>query len=126
MQHTFATSPTVQIYEVSQVPAIFAEKKGEKIPWVRLLSGKVQPDKVDEMRKIYYEDIAQPPTPKGLIDLFMLESPEERGSIISCTLWDNMEDCEAYHAGEAYAENVRKVQHLLAGTMTAKFYKVQK
>ena len=43
--------------------------------WVRLTFGKIQPDKLDEVRKIYYEEIV-PATKaqKGNVDNFLLES----------------------------------------------------
>ncbi len=48
------------------------------IMWVRLTFVKIQPDKVDEARKVYYEELV--PTvkaQKGNIDMFMMEPVDE-------------------------------------------------
>ena len=126
MQHVIATTPKVQAGEVAEIPAIFEEKIGEKVPWVRLVLQQVKPEKIEELRTIFYETFAQPPFPPGMIDLFLMESPEEPGSFISCSLWNSLEESEEYHTGGLFAENVKKVQHLLEGSTVAKFYQVTK
>ena len=95
--------------------------------WIRLIEVKVQPDKRDEIRKIYNEEIV--PTmkaQKGNVDVFLMESMDREGQVISFTSWESQEDGDAYEASGTYVEMINKVKHTFAGTPTLWSYDVKK
>ena len=95
--------------------------------WVRLTFAKIQPDKMDEFRKIYNEELV--PTikaQKGNVDVFFMESVDEEGEGFSFTSWDSKEDGDRYEASGTYGEMVNKVRHTFAGPPTLKSYEVKK
>lgn len=95
--------------------------------WVRLTFGKIQLDKLDELRRIYYEEIVPAAkAQKGLKDVFLLESVDEEGEVISLTAWDSKEDGDRYEASGTYAKLMNKVKHTFAGPPTLKSYEVKK
>jgi len=95
--------------------------------WVRLTFGKVQPGKLDEFRKIYYEELVPvAKEQKGLVDVFLLESTEDVGSFISHTAWETKADGEVYETSGTYQKLVDKIRHLLAEPPTLKIFEVKK
>ena len=95
--------------------------------WVRLVIGKIIPGKLDELRKIYYEDIAPVvKAEKGNIDLFLLEPVDAEDDIISYTAWESQSDGDAYEGSGTYAKMVEKVKHTLAEQLMVKSYEVKK
>jgi len=95
--------------------------------WVRLTFVKIQPDKLDEARRIYYEEIV--PTVKaqqGNVDIYLLESIDEAGDAISLNAWESKEDGDSYEATGTYAEMVNKVKHTFTAPPTLKSYEVRK
>jgi len=94
---------------------------------VRLIEVKIQPDKLDDLRKIYNEQIV--PTvkaQKGNIDIFLMESMDKEGEVISFTAWDSREDVDTYEASGTYVGMVNKVKHTFAGAPTLWSYEVKK
>ena len=93
--------------------------------WIRLIQVKTQLDKMDEARKIYQEEIA--PTvksQKGNIDIFLMESMDNEGEVISFTSWASQKDGDAYEASGTYVEMVNKIKHTFAGIPTLWSYDV--
>ena len=94
--------------------------------WVRLTFIKIQPDKVDEVRKIYYNEIV--PTvkaQKGNVDIYLMEPVGEDEEFISLSSWDSKENGDAYEASGTYPELVNKVKQGFAGSPTLKSYEVK-
>jgi len=103
-----------------------SSRKEEIIMWVRLTFAKIQPDKMDEFRKIYNEEVVPIiKAQKGNVDVFMMESVDEEGEGISLTSWDSKEDGDRYEASGTYGELVNKVRHMFAGPPTLKSYEVK-
>ena len=95
--------------------------------WVRLTFVKIQPNKVDELRKIYYEEIVPVvKAQKGNVDIFLLEPVAEEEEFISHNAWESKADGDTYEASGTYATMVDKVKHTFAGPPTLKSYEVQK
>ena len=95
--------------------------------WIRLIEVKIQPDKLDEARKIYNEEIT--PTvkaQKGNVDIFLMESMDREGQVISFTSWDSKEDGDTHEASGTYVEMVNKIKHTFAGMPTLWSYEVKK
>jgi len=94
--------------------------------WVRLAFVKLQKDKVDELRKIYYEEIV--PTvkaQKGNVDMYLMEPIDEDEDFISMTSWDNKTNGDAYEASGTYKEMVNKAAFGFAGPPIIKSYEVK-
>lgn len=94
--------------------------------WVRLTFIKIQPDKVDEVRKIYYNEIV--PTvkaQKGNVDIYLMEPVGEDEEFISLTSWDSKENGDSYETSGTYPEMVNKVKHGFAESPTLKSYEVK-
>ena len=64
--------------------------------WVRTIEIMIQLDKLDEARRIYNDEIL--PTvkaQKGNVDIFLMESLDREGMVISFTSWESQEDADA-------------------------------
>jgi quinol monooxygenase YgiN len=95
--------------------------------WVRLTFGNIQPDKLEEVRKIYYEEIVPAvKAQKGNVDIFLLESISEKGDFISFTAWENKEDADAYETSGRYKKMVHKVEHMFTAPPILRSYEVKK
>ena len=95
--------------------------------WVRLTFAKIQPDKMDEFRKIYYGEIVpMVKAQNGNLDIFFMEAVYEGDESISFTSWDNKENGDTYEASGTYAEMVNKVKHTFTVPPTLKSYEVKK
>jgi heme-degrading monooxygenase HmoA len=105
----------------------YQEEKEETKVWVRLTFGKVISGKADELRKIYYEELVPViKAQKGNVDIFLLESVETEGDMISYNAWESKEDGDAYESSGTYQEMLDKVKHTFAEPTTLKSYKVKK
>ena len=95
--------------------------------WIRLVIGKIKPGKMDEMRKIYYEEVVPVvKAQKGNVDIFIMEPVEAGDDIISFTSWESKAVGDAYEGSGIYAEMVGKVKHTLDGQLKVKSYEVKK
>ena len=96
--------------------------------WVRTIEVKIQSDKLDEARKIYNDQIV--PTvkaQKGNVDVFLMESMDREGMVISFTSWASQQDeAHAYEGSGIYVDMVNRVKHTFAGTPTLWSYVVRK
>ena len=95
--------------------------------WIRLIENKIQPDKLDEVRTIYNQEII--PVVKmqeGNIETFLMESKDRKGVVISFTSWETQEDGDAYEKSGTYVQMVNKVKHTFAGMPTLWSYEVKK
>jgi quinol monooxygenase YgiN len=94
--------------------------------WIRLIEVRIQPGKLEEMRRIYNEQIVPAvKAHKGNIDVFLMESLDREGQVISFTSWESQADGDAYEGG-AYVQNVNKVKHTFAGMPTLWSYEVKR
>ncbi len=80
--------------------------------YVRIVSMKIQEDKMDEFKKIYLETIipALQNTP-GCKHVFLTESINEKDEFISVTIWDDKAYANEYESSGAFSELVGKVKH---------------
>jgi len=94
--------------------------------WVRLTFVKIQPDKVDELRKVYYEEVVPVvKAQKGIVDIFLMEPIDEDEDFISLTSWDSKANGDTYEASGTYLEMVNKVKFGFVATPTLKSYEVK-
>jgi quinol monooxygenase YgiN len=95
--------------------------------WIRLIEVKIQPDKLEEVRRIYNEQIVPAvKSHKGNIDVFLMESLDREGQVLSFTSWESQADGDAYEASRGYFHNVNKVRHAFLGMPTLWSYEVKR
>ena len=93
--------------------------------WVRLTYLKIQPEKAEEMKKIYHEELI--PTAKaqwGNVDVFLLEPVEGEDEYVSCTVWESQADSEIYESSGLYGEQLATISHTFAGPTVLKNYEI--
>jgi len=94
--------------------------------WVRQIIVNIDSEKLDDFRKIYNEQIM--PTvkaQKGNVDIFLMESQDNEGEVISLTSWEYKEDGDAYEANGTYVKMFNRVKHTFSGTPTLWSYDVK-
>jgi quinol monooxygenase YgiN len=95
--------------------------------WIRLIEVHIDPDKTDEFRKIYNEEIVPVlKAQKGNIDAFLMESQDRPGQLISFTSWKRREDGDVYESSGDYVKNINKVKHTFTEMPTLWSYVVKK
>jgi heme-degrading monooxygenase HmoA len=62
---------------------------------------------------------------KGNIDVFMMESQDRPGQVMSFTSWEKQEDGDAYERS-TYVKMVNKVKHTFVGMPTLWSYEVRR
>jgi heme-degrading monooxygenase HmoA len=95
--------------------------------WVRLTSFTPQPDRADDLRRTYRENLvpfikSQP----GNIDALLLEAADGQGDFVSLTMWESRESAEAYDSAGTYGKLVDHVSALFTGQPTLRSYEVKK
>jgi heme-degrading monooxygenase HmoA len=98
---------------------------GAEANWIRLTYFKLQPEKVAELKKIYYEELVPVVREQwGNVDAFLLEPIDKEDEFISCTMWESQADGDIYEASGVYGEAVDKISHTFAEPATLKSYEI--
>lgn len=80
--------------------------------YVRLVSLKLQENKVDEFRHIYINQIIPALNSyPGCLYAYLIESLRNRNEIVSVTIWENKKDADIYEESGKFTELVEKVKH---------------
>lgn len=93
--------------------------------FVRLTFVEFQPEKMEEVIKLYHDEVI--PAMKeqeGLRFVHLLECLEAEGEAISITAWDNQANAEAYEKSGLYEELVNKFQPFYTAPPRLKSYEV--
>jgi heme-degrading monooxygenase HmoA len=100
-------------------------RDGAEANWIRLTYFKIQPEKIAEMKKIYYDEIIPVVREQwGNVDIFLLEPVDKEDEFISCTMWESQADGDIYEASGVYGEAVDKISHTFDGPATLKSYEI--
>lgn len=88
---------------------------------------KVQPEKVEELKKIFDSEIApvlkaQP----GNVDLFLLEPTNKNDEYVSVSMWESKADADKYEKSGKFAELSGKVKPILTKPLEVKTYEIKK
>jgi heme-degrading monooxygenase HmoA len=79
--------------------------------FVRLTHIHLLPEGVEEVKKIFFEEIApivrQQP---GCRDIMLLEPVDKQDAYLSCTMWQTKADADAYEARGLYNEMLNKAK----------------
>ena len=104
--------PVVRSYRTTTTPEPHELAEVIRGPmYVRLLSLKIEPERLSEFRQIYENEIV--PTLRnvsGCRYAFLVDSPEE-SEVISITIWDSKEHADAYEKSGIFEGLVEKVRH---------------
>ncbi len=80
--------------------------------FIRIVSVKVQADKLDEFKKIYAEEIIpELKSVKGCQNVYLIESTNEDDEYISLTVWSDKESADDYEASGNFTRLVNKIKH---------------
>ena len=91
---------------------------------VRMTIFNVLPNKVEELTKLYANEIVPfVKQQKGNLDCRMLEPLDKSDDYISMSVWDNMKDADAYQSSGAYKQQVDKVKKFFTKDAVLKTYK---
>jgi quinol monooxygenase YgiN len=92
--------------------------KQDESMFLRIVSLKIQPGKMDEFKKLYSEIVIPSfkRTP-GCRNAFLTQSISEGSEFISISVWDNKESAVAHETSDEYIDMINKVKHTFS-----KFY----
>jgi quinol monooxygenase YgiN len=86
--------------------------------YTRIISAKIQPDKVQEFKTLYSEEvIPELENTKGCSFAFLIESLKEENEFLSISVWEDKSFAEEYEASGKFDDLKTKVQHTFS-----KFY----
>jgi quinol monooxygenase YgiN len=105
--------PVVQSYTVA---ATMDEKmlpqEQADLMYLRIVSPKIKPGKLDEFKKLYVEEIIPAlRATKGCRYAYLTESIKDKNEVISVTIWDSKQDAENYEQSGRFGELVEKTKH---------------
>ena len=93
--------------------------------FVRLTFVKFQPEKIEEVRRLYYDEVIPAmKEQKGLRFVHLLECLEAAGEAISITAWDNKANADTYEGSGLYQELVGKFQPFYSAPPELRSYEV--
>ncbi len=104
--------PVVRSYRLGAVSNGLPIPRNSERLYIRILSIKLMPGKLEEFAQLYNEEII--PTLKSVAGCryaFLTEGIEERNEVLSVTIWDRKEDAEAYEARGIFESLQKKVRH---------------
>jgi heme-degrading monooxygenase HmoA len=108
-----AEEPDVKKYSVE-----LQKNNDEKIKlqssgmYIRIVSMKIQTDKLDEFKKIYLEKVIPAlRVIEGCRHVFLTESINEKDEFISVTIWDDKVYADNYENGGKFEELVEQTKH---------------
>jgi heme-degrading monooxygenase HmoA len=104
--------PVIKSYTVTAASSNAVQQLETGTMYVRILSIKLLPGKLEEFARLYNEHII--PTLRsvqGCRYAFLTEGIEERNEVISVTIWDRKEDADLYEMKGIFDTLKRKVQH---------------
>jgi len=109
--------PVVKAYPIaarSEIQASGPESGGAM--WLRIVSLKVLPGKLDEFNRLYSEySIPALRKVKGCRYVYLLASDERDHEVLSVTSWDSKQDAEAYENSGLFEQLLEVQKHTLSG-----------
>jgi heme-degrading monooxygenase HmoA len=84
--------------------------------WVRMVSLKILPGKLDEFKQLYREhSIPALRAAPGCLFVYLLESDENRDEVFSVTIWKNRQDAVAYERSGVFERLIEIQKETLCG-----------
>ncbi len=105
---------TVMPIEATSNEAESRESVGSPV-WVRIISLKVKPGKLDEFKQFYVNHVLHRlRAVKGCRYVYLTGKAQRPDEILSVTSWDTKEDAEKYEQSGAFGVLLRSAQHVLS------------
>ena len=83
--------------------------------YLRIVSAKVRPEKMEELRRIYSDEIIPAlQATRGCRYAYLTQGIEETNEAISVTIWNSKEDADAYEKSGVFADLLERVKHTFA------------
>jgi len=93
---------------------------------VRLTYFGFSPEKMEEVRKFYFEEaIPVVKAQKGYLDCKLFEPVNTSDDYISMTVWENQQDADAYQSSGTYKQLVDQVSKYFSKEPVLKVYQAQ-
>lgn len=111
------SEPVVDSYNVSYMSeeTVLPEPKKFSPMYVRIFTARVKPDKPDEVKRIYKEEIGPVLRKvKGCKYAFLTQNLQDTNEFFSITIWENKQAADNYEKSGTFDELVGKVQHLFS------------
>ncbi|HEY6952987.1 MAG TPA: antibiotic biosynthesis monooxygenase family protein [Bacteroidota bacterium] len=104
--------PVVRSFRVTAASSPETRALDSQRLYVRILSIKLLPGKLEEFARLYNEQIIPAlRNVQGCRYAFLTEGIEERNEVFSVTIWDRKEDADQYEATGIFDNLKRKVSH---------------
>lgn len=105
--------PQIEDYTVTAKGAIAKniEPQKSKSLYLRLVSMKLEKNKIDEFRKIYTNEVLPAlQSTKGCSFAYLVESLHRQNEVISITIWENKQSADAYESSGRFNQLVEKLK----------------
>jgi heme-degrading monooxygenase HmoA len=108
--------PVVKAYPIAARSEISGERDEGNAMWLRIVSLKILPGKLDEFKRLYSEhSIPALRGVKGCRYVYLLESDERSHEVLSVTSWESKQDAEAYENSGLFEHLLKAQEHTLSG-----------
>jgi heme-degrading monooxygenase HmoA len=108
--------PTVSAFPVAATSdATSPEGRKHDALWVRIVSLKIRPGKMEEFKRLYEQEVI--PTlrsVKGCRYIYLTQRPGTPNEIVSVTSWDSKADADSYETGGLYDRLLEGQRHTLS------------
>lgn len=102
--------PVVKSYPIVAQTGLSAKKS--QTMFMRIVSAKILPDKMDEIRRLYKEAVVPAlKKTKGCRYAYLSESSKADNEVFSVTIWDSKQDAENYEKSGLFDQFVEKSKH---------------
>ncbi|MCP4723912.1 MAG: hypothetical protein GY863_02690 [bacterium] len=108
--------PVITAYDSTiRTDQSFSERSGGSMLNLRIVSLKLHPSKIEELKRIYSEEVIPVlQNVKGCKYVFLTEGFEEDNRYFSVTLWESKQDADNYEKSGLYNELLLKIEHTFA------------
>lgn len=97
---------------VAHTNANICSKEESQFMYMRVVSVKLQPGKLEEFKQLYRGEIIPAlRAVKGCLYAYLTESFKEKNEVISVTFWDRKEDADHYEKSGLFDKLTEKVKH---------------
>lgn len=93
--------------------------------FVRLTYFSIPPERAEDLKKIYYDDVAPVIRQQmGIIDVMLMVPGHSDDEYISCSIWKNDEYTKTFEESDAYPEVFNKIKAMTIGAPHQKYYTI--
>lgn len=109
--------PVVKSYPIAaQSEASGDRQQSADGVWLRIVSLKILPGKMEEFKKLYTDhSIPALRAARGCRHVYLLETEDRGNEVLSVTIWNSREDAEEYEKGGVFEHLLELQKHTLSG-----------